>query len=97
MTEQKSGRTERRAEVDLDGPFYEGDVLTIPFDFLNVPLVTAEHIRPAYRHYVVLDKLGWWGRRYRLRGVRGRADTLHLALPRMVVTERKTDRGESFG
>jgi hypothetical protein len=80
---------EERAVVDIKGPFHEGDVVTIPFDFLDVPTVTMnkDHYLNGYTHYVVLDKLGWWGRRFRLRGIRGKAHTLHLPLPRLVVIE----------
>jgi hypothetical protein len=79
---------EERAQVSIKGPFHDGDVLTIPFDFLDVPTVTTEwNGRSDYTQYVVLDKLGWWGRRFRLRGVRGAAATLHLPLPGKVVIE----------
>ncbi len=92
---EECGHSEQRAVVVLDGPFFDGDVLTIPFDFLNVPTAVSERDRypNGYMYYVVLDRLGLWGRRYRLRGVRGEARTLHLSLPRMVVVERADKEG----
>jgi hypothetical protein len=75
---------EERPRVSLEGPFREGDVLTIPFDFLNVPTVGY---LDGYTHYVVLDKIGWRGKRYRLRGLRGEPESLVLPLPGMVVVE----------
>lgn len=80
---------EQSVHITLQGPFYEGDVLKIPHKILwDIPVAVEEP--EGTSHFVVLDRVGWFGRRYRLRGVWQEVRELQIPLKHKVEVERWT-------